>query len=66
MDNKVLAPLVCGFLAVLSSVFVVRAEDPYLYYTWTVTYGTRSPLGVPQQVCFTLNIFYILLYIYIY
>lgn len=50
MDNKVLAPLVCGFLAVLSSVFVVRAEDPYLYYTWTVTYGTRSPLGVPQQV----------------
>ncbi|KAH7851461.1 hypothetical protein Vadar_011945 [Vaccinium darrowii] len=24
--------------------------DPYFYYTWTVTYGTASPLGVPQQV----------------
>ncbi|XP_009140331.1 L-ascorbate oxidase homolog isoform X1 [Brassica rapa] len=29
---------------------LVSAEDPYLFYTWTVTYGTRSPLGVPQQV----------------
>lgn len=28
----------------------VKAEDPYKYYTWTVTYGTASPLGVPQQV----------------
>ena len=27
----------------------VRAEDPYVYYTWNVTYGTISPLGVPQQ-----------------
>uniref|UniRef100_A0A0D3C1I4 Plastocyanin-like domain-containing protein n=1 Tax=Brassica oleracea var. oleracea TaxID=109376 RepID=A0A0D3C1I4_BRAOL len=25
-------------------------EDPYRFFTWTVTYGTRSPLGVPQQV----------------
>ncbi|XP_077233110.1 L-ascorbate oxidase homolog [Tasmannia lanceolata] len=38
-----------GGLACLSS-FLVEADDPYRYYTWTVTYGTRSPLGVPQQV----------------
>ncbi|KAL6222527.1 hypothetical protein ACLB2K_005919 [Fragaria x ananassa] len=25
-------------------------KDPYRYFTWTVTYGTISPLGVPQQV----------------
>ncbi|CAH9145489.1 unnamed protein product [Cuscuta epithymum] len=30
--------------------FIVRAEDPYKYFTWTATYGTASPLGVPQQV----------------
>lgn len=28
----------------------VAAEDPYKYFTWTVTYGTAAPLGVPQQV----------------
>ncbi|XP_061360614.1 L-ascorbate oxidase homolog [Gastrolobium bilobum] len=27
----------------------VRGEDPYVYYTWNVTYGTISPLGIPQQ-----------------
>ncbi|KAH6761767.1 SKU5 similar 17 [Perilla frutescens var. hirtella] len=31
-------------------VTVVKAEDAYKYYTWTVTYGKASPLGVPQQV----------------
>ncbi|KAK9136219.1 hypothetical protein Syun_015549 [Stephania yunnanensis] len=31
-------------------VSVVNAEDPYRYYTWTVTYGTASPIGAPQQV----------------
>uniref|UniRef100_A0A7N1A1Q2 L-ascorbate oxidase homolog n=1 Tax=Kalanchoe fedtschenkoi TaxID=63787 RepID=A0A7N1A1Q2_KALFE len=29
---------------------LVRAEDPYLFFTWNITYGTLSPLGVPQQV----------------
>ncbi|KAA8538839.1 hypothetical protein F0562_025531 [Nyssa sinensis] len=29
---------------------LVRGEDPYLFFTWNVTYGTLSPLGVPQQV----------------
>ncbi|PKI65594.1 L-ascorbate oxidase homolog [Punica granatum] len=28
---------------------VVQAEDPYIFFTWNVTYGTISPLGVPQQ-----------------
>ncbi|XP_020220666.1 L-ascorbate oxidase homolog isoform X2 [Cajanus cajan] len=27
----------------------VRSEDPYLYFTWNVTYGSVAPLGVPQQ-----------------
>ncbi|XP_077224607.1 L-ascorbate oxidase homolog [Tasmannia lanceolata] len=38
-----------GALGCLSS-FLVEADDPYRYYTWTVTYGTISPLGVAQQV----------------
>ncbi|KAG9454860.1 hypothetical protein H6P81_007764 [Aristolochia fimbriata] len=25
------------------------AEDPYLFFTWNVTYGSISPLGRPQQ-----------------
>ncbi|OAY71651.1 L-ascorbate oxidase [Ananas comosus] len=39
-------------LAVLSvmGLMAAHAEDPYLYFTWNVTYGTMSPLGVPQQV----------------
>ncbi|KAG6605821.1 L-ascorbate oxidase-like protein, partial [Cucurbita argyrosperma subsp. sororia] len=32
-----------------ASLWTVRAEDPYLFFTWKVTYGTISPLGVPQQ-----------------
>nr|GLL43861.1 L-ascorbate oxidase homolog [Ipomoea trifida] len=38
--------MVVAFLLCLST---VRAEDPYLFYTWKVTYGTISPMGVPQQ-----------------
>ncbi|KAK1379015.1 hypothetical protein POM88_025759 [Heracleum sosnowskyi] len=34
---------------ILLSVSIAKAEDPYRYFTWTVTYGTASPLGVPQQ-----------------
>ncbi|MED6180499.1 L-ascorbate oxidase [Stylosanthes scabra] len=40
--------LACLFLWTSSS--VVRSEDPYWYFTWNVTYGIASPLGVPQQV----------------
>ncbi|KAF3438897.1 hypothetical protein FNV43_RR17172 [Rhamnella rubrinervis] len=49
MEKVVLLQLICGILAVLG-VYVVKADDPYRYYSWTVTYGTLSPLGVPQQV----------------
>ncbi|KAK1260900.1 hypothetical protein QJS04_geneDACA002299 [Acorus gramineus] len=28
---------------------LAMAEDPYLFFTWNVTYGTISPLGIPQQ-----------------
>lgn len=39
-----------GTLVCFSALCIVNAEDPYRYYTWTVTYGPVSPLGVPQQV----------------
>ncbi|XP_052186961.1 L-ascorbate oxidase homolog [Diospyros lotus] len=29
---------------------LANAEDPYVFYEWKVTYGTLSPLGIPQQV----------------
>ncbi|KAL6227290.1 hypothetical protein ACLB2K_001249 [Fragaria x ananassa] len=38
-----------GTLVGLSALCIINAEDPYRYFTWTVTYGTISPLGVPQQ-----------------
>ncbi|KAF8045328.1 hypothetical protein N665_5175s0001 [Sinapis alba] len=38
--------LLVGALALVS----VKGESPYKFYTWTVTYGVISPLGVPQQV----------------
>ncbi|KAI5684563.1 hypothetical protein M9H77_05791 [Catharanthus roseus] len=41
------------FVALLLSltigVLLVHAEDPYLFFDWKVTYGTISPLGIPQQ-----------------
>ncbi|KAL5713447.1 hypothetical protein ACHQM5_015519 [Ranunculus cassubicifolius] len=41
--------LILGILICLC-VSLVKAEDPYKFYTWTVTYGIRSPLNTPQQV----------------
>ncbi|KAL9248301.1 hypothetical protein vseg_021640 [Gypsophila vaccaria] len=38
-------------------IMVAHAEDPYLFFTWNVNYGTRSPLGVPQQVILINNEF---------
>ncbi|OAY33836.1 L-ascorbate oxidase homolog [Manihot esculenta] len=49
MGKVLFLRLLCGVLAVLG-VSLVNADDPYRYYTWTVTYGTISPLGEPQQV----------------
>ncbi|KAM0835007.1 hypothetical protein ACQ4PT_063222 [Festuca glaucescens] len=34
----------------LVSTNVARAEDPYVFFEWHVTYGTKSLLGVPQKV----------------
>ncbi|KAL6976804.1 L-ascorbate oxidase [Sarracenia purpurea var. burkii] len=38
--------LLCACLSISPS--AVWAEDPYLFFEWKVTYGTISPLGVPQ------------------
>jgi hypothetical protein len=38
--------LVVGLLAPL----LVAGDDPYRFFTWTVTYGDIYPLGVKQQV----------------
>lgn len=50
MGSTGLLPLLCVAVVALLSVSVVQAEDAYKYFTWTVTYGTLSPLGSPQQV----------------
>ncbi|KAG8367057.1 hypothetical protein BUALT_Bualt16G0032800 [Buddleja alternifolia] len=42
------AILLCFLLSILVS--LVKSEDGYKYYTWTVTYGMASPLGSAQQV----------------
>ena len=34
----------------VGTISVVHCGNPYLFFTWNVTYGTLSPLGVPQQV----------------
>ncbi|KAL7141322.1 hypothetical protein ABFS83_08G045700 [Erythranthe nasuta] len=50
MGARILVQLVV-ILSFWSSLFVIaKAEDDYKYYTWTVTYGTSSPLGLSQQV----------------
>ncbi|KAA0036016.1 L-ascorbate oxidase-like protein [Cucumis melo var. makuwa] len=36
-------------LLLVAAMPTVRGEDPYFFFTWNVTYGTISPLGVPQQ-----------------
>ncbi|KAI3850167.1 hypothetical protein MKW92_023244 [Papaver armeniacum] len=44
-----LVQLIVVFLVCLSTT-TVKAEDPYKFFTWTVTYGKLAPLGVSQQV----------------
>ncbi|ERN10137.1 L-ascorbate oxidase homolog isoform X1 [Amborella trichopoda] len=41
----------CSIYGILACLIVVlaKADNPYRFLTWTVTYGTISPLGVPQQ-----------------
>lgn len=42
------------FLAMFA--IVARAESPYRFFTWNVTYGDIYPLGVRQQVCKNLKV----------
>ncbi|XP_009368021.2 L-ascorbate oxidase homolog [Pyrus x bretschneideri] len=49
MRPTTFVPFFVGIFVCLSSFCIIDAEDRYLYYTWTVTYGTISPLGVPQK-----------------
>ncbi|KAJ4751083.1 Monocopper oxidase-like protein SKU5 [Rhynchospora pubera] len=43
--------VVCALLALLAvQLHAVHAEDPYLFFTWNVSYGKIAPLGVPQKV----------------
>ncbi|XP_061360339.1 L-ascorbate oxidase homolog [Gastrolobium bilobum] len=48
MNAKMLSLFLCLLAGTIIS--SVHCEDPYFYFTWNVTYGTLSPLGVPQQV----------------
>ncbi|CAI9110106.1 OLC1v1010072C1 [Oldenlandia corymbosa var. corymbosa] len=38
-----------GVLALWSSASCVKAEDPYRFFTWEITYGNIAPLGVTQK-----------------
>ncbi|XP_047325091.1 L-ascorbate oxidase homolog [Impatiens glandulifera] len=42
-------PLNLPLLLLFLSIAVVRADDPYRFFTWNVTYGDIYPLGVRQQ-----------------
>ncbi|XP_019195536.1 PREDICTED: L-ascorbate oxidase homolog [Ipomoea nil] len=50
MGKMGLRCLVFAVLVLWSFLSMVKGEDDYKYFTWTATYGTVSPLGVPQQV----------------
>lgn len=41
--------LVFSFVGLLVPL-LVAGDDPYRFFTWTVTYGDIYPLGVKQQV----------------
>ncbi|KAK8606819.1 hypothetical protein V6N13_052575 [Hibiscus sabdariffa] len=48
MKQAIFLQILLGILVCFTVLFA-NAEDPYRYYTWFVTYGTRAPLGVKQQ-----------------
>ncbi|XP_068653819.1 L-ascorbate oxidase homolog [Aristolochia californica] len=41
--------LLGGFITLLLLFVSVNGEDPYIFFTWNVTYGDIYPLGVKQQ-----------------
>ncbi|CAK8577319.1 unnamed protein product [Lathyrus sativus] len=54
MERATFLLLLCLLVGLTST---VKGEDPYLFFTWNVTYGTISPAGVPQQVILINNEF---------
>ncbi|KAF4366527.1 hypothetical protein G4B88_023876 [Cannabis sativa] len=44
---KLCATLLCITASLLLT--IVKAEDPYRFFDWNVTYGDIYPLGVRQQ-----------------
>ncbi|CAH1428940.1 unnamed protein product [Lactuca virosa] len=48
MNQAIFRPFYLGLLAWLC-VFFVKAEDPYRFFIFEVTYGQISPLGVSQR-----------------
>jgi len=45
------APRLVVVLFLLASLLLhARADDPYRFYTWNVTFGDIYPLGVKQEV----------------
>ncbi|WOL15160.1 L-ascorbate oxidase [Canna indica] len=49
MKSSVVLSSVFLFVLSLSYYSAVLGEDPYRFFTWNVTYGDISPLGVKQQ-----------------
>jgi hypothetical protein len=48
--NMATPRVAAGVLLVLSALALAGAEDPYLFFEWKVTYGTKTLLGAPQKV----------------
>jgi len=48
--NGAAARLVLFFAGLLIVPLLVAGDDPYRFFTWTVTYGDIYPLGVKQEV----------------
>ncbi|KAB2069323.1 hypothetical protein ES319_A08G089600v1 [Gossypium barbadense] len=48
MGGRVMLPLLLC-LSAAGPPLLVQGGDPYLFFTWNVTYSSISPLGTPQQ-----------------
>jgi len=44
------------FTTLLCFLDVTFAGDPYVFYDWTVSYASASPLGVKQKVGFSFSL----------